>query len=269
MKRLAFSAFIFLIFLNILSSDINLTGWKLVQDSSSVTYTFGDITVPSGGYLIICRGDVTREEFEAFWGVTLDSNVIFLDSVSPLIPLNNGRETYSLYDSSGVLQDTTMPRANNNDKCMRRDSSNVFTFTLIQTSISSPGTFTNGGSGAGMIITEFADTGGTGNYVYNFIELHNDTLKLSGTQGKTESKINPNKTGGSFKNNVIYFTVGCVMEGYSDVFLADVSGRIIFSSSVMLKVGEGKIEVRSITPGIYFLTVKGETSIAVIKLLRI
>jgi len=269
MKRTVCLVFFLLTAMLSFASDISVNGWRLVQDSSAITYTFGDITIPSGGYLIICRGDVTREEFETFWSVSLDSNVIFLDSVSPLIPLNNGRETYSLYDSLWVLQDTTMPRESNSDKCMQRDSSNAFTFTLYPTSLSSPGTFTNGGFGAGIVITEFADTGGAGNYVYNFIELYNDTLELSGTPGSNEDKKDTFKAEGFFNGDVLCFSLGCSFEGYADISLADVSGRIILSSSVMLKGGEGEIETRSLAPGIYFLRVGGHVQANSIKVLRI
>jgi len=74
-----------------------LNGWKLYQYNSSYTYNFGDTLVPGGYYVIICRG-AKKAAFETYYGLTLPSNVIFIDS-SYNMPSLNGSETFSLYDN--------------------------------------------------------------------------------------------------------------------------------------------------------------------------
>ena len=253
MNRLAFFSFILFIFLNIFSSEVNLNGWTLVQDSSAITYTFGDLLVPEGNYLIICRGNKSQSEFESFWGVTLGTNVIFLDSVSPVIPQNNGRETYSLYDSFGVLQDTTMPRESNSDKCMQRDSSNVFSFALLPSSSASPGSFSGGGHGAGMVITEFVDTAGTGNYLYNFIEIYNDTALASGVIGNEKNKIEDCKLSVYTVNSSIRLFAESSLNGECDVSIYDLSGRRLHSERICFINSQAVIKNVSLRNGIYFI----------------
>lgn len=253
MKRLLLTISVLIISLNIFSADINLSGWQLVQDSSSITYTFGDVLVPDGGYLIICRGNKTQSEFESFWSVTLGANVIFLDSVSPVIPQNTGRETYSLYDSLGVLQDTTMPRDFNSNKCMQRDSSNVYTFTLLPSSSASPGAFSGGGHGAGIVITEFTDTAGTGNYLFNFIELYNDSAVVTGVT-ESEKRENPGIRLSAVLNNMeLDLSADIPLNGKGDISIYDLSGRNIISDKISFRDSKAVYKNVNLKSGIYFI----------------
>ncbi|MGE3062882.1 MAG: T9SS type A sorting domain-containing protein [bacterium] len=253
MKIFLFLVSVFILSLNIISEDINLNGWQLVQDSSAITYTFGDLLIPEGNYLIICRGNKTQQEFESFWGVTLGANVIFLDSVSPVIPQNNGRETYSLYDSFKVLQDTTMPRSFNSDKCMQRDSSNVFTFTVLPSSSASPGVFYGGGFKEGMVITEFTDTAETGNYLYNFIELYNDTVVAVGISESKEVQFNKYKIFAYLNNKDIFFHTDAPVSGVAEISIYDLSGREVVSDKMIFKNSEAVLNNVSLKSGIYFI----------------
>uniref|UniRef100_A0A7C3J6Z3 T9SS type A sorting domain-containing protein n=1 Tax=candidate division WOR-3 bacterium TaxID=2052148 RepID=A0A7C3J6Z3_UNCW3 len=173
MKKSIIFILSFTFFIFSFSTDYNLTGWKLKQYNSSVTYTFGNITVPGGYYVIICRG-AKKANFEAYYGVTLSSNVIFIDSTGNM-PTLNGAELFSLYDNLNNKIDTTfMSLVAGN--IYYRDSTNVNTFSSVSFSITyaTPGSTgsTVINKGRGMVITEVVDAA---NYLYEYIELYNDT----------------------------------------------------------------------------------------------
>jgi len=161
------------------SGDININGWQLNQYNSSQTYTFGDITVPGGGYVIICRGK-TKADFETYYGVTLGSNVTFIDSTYNM-PNINGGEVYSLYNESATLIDTTFFTYSSGGTYYR-DSTNTNTFTRIPFAISTatPGSMgsTLINKGKGLVISEVADAS---DYFYEYVELYNDTLGVGNT----------------------------------------------------------------------------------------
>ncbi|MGE3063346.1 MAG: T9SS type A sorting domain-containing protein [bacterium] len=174
MKIIKFLAVLLISWRILYPADVSLAGYKLRQYNSSVTYTMPDTVLPEGYFLVICRGNKTQADFEAFWGVTLGSNVIFLDSVIPVIPQMNEAEIFSLHDASDAFLDsTTLPQLTT-PKSIQRDSSNVMTFTYYSSSQANPGYFADCGFGAGLVISEIADTAGTGNYLYEFIEIFND-----------------------------------------------------------------------------------------------
>ncbi|MDD3804308.1 MAG: lamin tail domain-containing protein, partial [bacterium] len=154
-------------------ADINLNGWQLKQYNSTQTYTFGDITVPGGSYVIVCRGR-KKADFEAYYGVTLGSNVIFIDSVGT-IPQINGAEVYSLYDNTAAQIDTTYFSLSAGG-IYSRDSTNANTFTRIVFAVASatPGSLgpTVANKGAGIVITEVVDAAV---YQCEYVELYNDT----------------------------------------------------------------------------------------------
>ncbi len=55
-------------------------GWTLTQANSAGNYTMpAGTTIPAEGYLVIGR-NATKAAFEAFWGVTLRRNVVYLNS---------------------------------------------------------------------------------------------------------------------------------------------------------------------------------------------
>ncbi|HCP16129.1 TPA: hypothetical protein DIT23_01055, partial [candidate division WOR-3 bacterium] len=149
------------------------------QYNSSNTYTFGDTLVPGGYYVILCRG-AKKADFETYYGLTLPSNVIFIDSTYNM-PNLNGSETFSLYDNLNNEIDTTFMSLSTG-RVYYRDSTNANTFssTTFSTTEATPGsegsTIIN--KGRGMVITEVVDAS---NYLYEYIELYNDTVGASNT----------------------------------------------------------------------------------------
>lgn len=58
------------------------------------------------------------------------------------------------------------------DPCL--SASATASWTVVASSSGTPGTGAGAGCAKGVVINEFSDALGTGNFIYEFIELHND-----------------------------------------------------------------------------------------------
>ena len=158
---------------------LDLSNWTLVQANASYTYTIAaGTTIASKGYVIIAR-NATKAAFQTFWGVTLASNVVFINSAGA-IPVINGDETFTLKNSAGAIIDgTTVAMATSALQSIRRTNGcgapgTEGSWTRGVTTTANPGTGAPADCSKGVYISEFSDAAGTGNYIYEFVELHND-----------------------------------------------------------------------------------------------
>lgn len=157
---------------------IDISGWKLVQANATLNYTIpSGTTIPSGGYVIIGR-NATKAQFETFWGVTLGSDVTYINS-GDTMPQLNGSETYTLKDASSVTVDgpTFAHDAASGDSLERTTcgaSGSSGTWTKVAATSATPGSNGKTGCGLEVFINETSDAIGTGNFIYEFIELFND-----------------------------------------------------------------------------------------------
>lgn len=163
------------------ATSTDISGWKVVQANSAATYTLPAGTViPANGYVIVGR-DATKAAFETFWrgGVALPANAVYVNSAG-LMPLINGSETYTLQNASSVTVDgptvamaaaagNTMQRVN---PCTAAGTASNWTTSAAGSA--TPGSGAAAGCAKGVVINEFADALGTGNFIYEFVELHND-----------------------------------------------------------------------------------------------
>ena len=161
------------------SLPIAIGSWTLTQANSSVTYTIpAGTTVPSKGYVIIAR-NATKTQFQTFWGVTLAANVVYINTAGAM-PLINGSETYALRNSGGTMIDgTTIAMASGAGESIRRingcgAAGTASSWTRAASSTGNPGSGAPADCNKGVYISEFSDALGTGNFVYEFVELHND-----------------------------------------------------------------------------------------------
>lgn len=96
------------------------------------------------------------------------------------MPVINGSETYDLYNAGGTKIDgrTVAMGSSAGSTFQRKDpclAANLSTsWTVTASSAATPGTGAAVGCAEGVVINEFSDALGTGNYVYEFLELHND-----------------------------------------------------------------------------------------------
>ena len=157
---------------------VNIGSWSLTQANSTLTYSIpAGTTIASKGYVIIAR-NATKTAFQTYWGVTLAANVVYINSADTM-PQINGSETYTLKNASGTtIEGTTvaMDAAGGSDfqRATCGAIGTLSSWTKSASSAGSPGTGGLNGCNKGPFINEFSDALGTGNYVYEFIELYND-----------------------------------------------------------------------------------------------
>lgn len=160
------------------SCGLDISGWRVVQANSAITYLVPTGTkIPDNGYVVIGR-DATKAQFETFWG-PLPAGVVYLNS-GGAFPQINGSERYTLRNAANTSIDgqtvamgsaagTTLQRK---DPCQAAGTAASWTTTTASTA--TPGRGAGTGCVKGMVINEFADALGTGNFIYEFVELHYD-----------------------------------------------------------------------------------------------
>ena len=157
---------------------VNIGGWTLTQANATLNYTIpAGTTIPSKGYVIIAR-NATKTAFQTYWGRTLAANVVYINSADTM-PQINGSETYTLKNASGVtIEGTTVAMDSAGGSDFQRATCGAIgtlsSWTKSASASGSPGTGGLNGCNKGPFINEFSDALGTGNYVYEFIELFND-----------------------------------------------------------------------------------------------
>lgn len=161
--------------------DVDVSGWRVGQINATSNYTLPAGTrIPADGYLVIGR-NASKSAFEAFWrgGTPLPSNVVYLNS-GDTMPLINGSEAYTLYNAAGTTVDgrTIQMSTSAGNSVRRKDpclaATQSASWTVAAASTANPGSGAAAGCGKGVVINEFSDATGTGNFIYEFIELHYD-----------------------------------------------------------------------------------------------
>jgi len=134
--------------------------------------------IEPGGYVIIAR-TATKAEFEAYFQLTLAANVTYLNAGTKLVI--NGAETYTLSDTSGVVDGPTvaMPSSalRNFQRVQPVGPAGDAASWLSQpdsVAISTPGSGQTAAGTTGVYISEFSDVSGTGNFKYEYVELFYD-----------------------------------------------------------------------------------------------
>ena len=161
-----------------LDDAVDISGWKLVQANATLNYSIPASTkIAPHGYVIVGR-NATKAQFESFWGVTLAANVTYINS-GDTMPQINGSETYTLQNASSTTIDgPTVAMDASAGKSLQRANCGAVgsagTWTKVASSSGTPGTGGLTGCSKGVFINEFSDALGTGNYIYEFVELFND-----------------------------------------------------------------------------------------------
>jgi hypothetical protein len=160
-------------------SGTDISGWTVTQANATVVYTIPAGTViPANGYVVIGR-DATQAAFQTFWGVTLGSNVVYLTTAGAF-PQINGSENYTLKNSGGtVIDGPTISTSSSANQSLRRidpctGAGIASNWTIGATTTANPGSGAGAGCAKGVVINEFSDAAGSGNFIYEFVELHND-----------------------------------------------------------------------------------------------
>lgn len=163
------------------SCGADVSGWRVNQQNSLRNYWMAPgTTIPYNGYIVIAR-NATKTAFQNFWleEASLPSNVLYINS-GGAFPQINGGEYYNLYDASETLVDgrTISMNASGGKSIQRvdpcRDSDTPGSWTVSSWTLGTPGSGAGPGCGRGVVINEFTDPLGTGNFNFEFIELHYD-----------------------------------------------------------------------------------------------
>jgi len=93
---------------NVNAARVDLSNFTIEQTNKLVSFTVPPGTlVPHGGYLVVAH-NASQSQFESFYGKTLGTNVVYINSGAngpPKLPQIDGGETYGLFDSNFVTVD--------------------------------------------------------------------------------------------------------------------------------------------------------------------
>ena len=161
-------------------TPLDISDFVIYQTSSSSSYIIPQGTILNPGDYVIIARDSSKIDFEEYWGVSLSSNVIFLTSNNEL-PSINGDETYEIRDNNDITVDgptgqpmvvyNTVERVHTTSDPTLLDSWNINPDIMA-----TPGSGANGNGLGDLVINEYSDTTGTGNWKYEFIELFYDAI---------------------------------------------------------------------------------------------
>lgn len=133
-------------------------------------------TLSPGQHLVVGR-DADRAAFEAHWGVTLGDDVVYLNAQagSSGVPIVNGGERWALVSPVGTTVDG-VTIAGGKDNAYRRVSaggaSDAASWSEADAAGAAPGQTSLPSSGVGLVVAQWSDAPGPGNYVYEFVELY-------------------------------------------------------------------------------------------------
>jgi beta-lactamase superfamily II metal-dependent hydrolase len=161
------------------NTGLDISNWKVVQANASNTFFLPAGTViPDNGYVVIAR-NATKAAFETFWHVTLPANAIYINS-GGVLPVINGQENYTLYNAAGAkVEGPTVSMAQSGGNSMQRKDPCLApgvssSWNVLAAGSATPGSGAGAGCAKGVVINEFSDALGTGNFIYEFVELHLD-----------------------------------------------------------------------------------------------
>lgn len=159
-------------------TSVDVSGWVLTQANASYLFTLPTgSTIPAGGYLIVAR-NAGKAAFETFWGRSLAADVVFVNAANTM-PVINGDETYQLSNTGGTFDGPTIAMGAGAGQTVQRvnlcgDAGVAASWNVAPMTAATPAAGAPAGCGAGVRVSEFSDAGGTGNYIYEFIEIYND-----------------------------------------------------------------------------------------------
>lgn len=137
-------------------------------------------TVLRAGQVLVIGRDATINNFQAAWGVTFGPNVVYLTTRagSSGVPIINGSEKWALLSATGTLIDG-ITISGSSGKSYQRTASNgrsnpdsSGSWVVSTDGDATPGSVSLPASGQGLVISEWSDLSGEGNYAYEFIEIY-------------------------------------------------------------------------------------------------
>ena len=155
---------------------VDLAGFRLENRESAnpqaTVFPAGTQLAP--GQVLVVGRDASQADFVGFWG-PLGAGARYLNAETDNgVPVINGREKFALLDVGGSVVDGTT-RVGAEKKCYARVAQAVnpdASWSEEATTTATPGSV-NAPGVSGLVITEWCDAEGTGNFVFEFIEIAN------------------------------------------------------------------------------------------------
>jgi hypothetical protein len=158
--------------------SVDLSGWQLRQTQSSRSFVFPPGTrIDPGGVIIVCRS-ASQTALESFFGTTFADWVAVLSGAGNF-PTLNGDETLALPDAAGLLVDgPSIALPPGGGMVFDRRAPGLASDPGIWSASAAPRTDATPGratqdvpAGLGPFLSEICDDAGSGNYVYEYVEV--------------------------------------------------------------------------------------------------
>lgn len=161
------------------ASRIDLSGYRIENRELS---TVQMSVIPDGielepGQMLIVGRFAGPAEFENFWGVVLGDDVVYITNAdSNRVPIVNGGEKWALTDPSGSTVVDGVTITGSSGKSYQRieaDSASYrSSWSELADTDATPGSTDLPNGNVGLVISEWSDASGIGNYIYEFIEIY-------------------------------------------------------------------------------------------------
>ncbi|MFT5432134.1 MAG: hypothetical protein ACI9OJ_002832, partial [Myxococcota bacterium] len=150
---------------------LDLSGYAAQQTDSARTFTFPAGSVYPVGTVIVLGRSAERAAFEGFWGA-MPAGAVYINSGLPSV---NGDETFAIEDGGGaVIDGPTISVSSGNNYQLNTPTGAPGAAGSWTTASATAGNGTPGVATVapdGIRITEFSDASGTGNFIYEFVEI--------------------------------------------------------------------------------------------------
>jgi hypothetical protein len=156
---------------------VDLSGYMIIQTDSAREFVIPDNTLVNAGTVIVIGRNASSASFQDFWGQSWGDDVVYFEGLDAF-PAINGSETYSLLDPDQNLVDGPTPPLELATVLARTDASapggddGAWELGLAPNFDSTPGVSATGGTVGVPYVSEYSDPTGSGNFDYEFVEIH-------------------------------------------------------------------------------------------------
>jgi len=169
-------------------AGLDISGWVLKGEKSGSTtmtqFTFPTGTMLADGGVVVIGRNADQAAFEGHWGALPAEATYF--SGSNDTPIVNGTYVYTLLDSSGMVMDGPTIAADTGSLTRvspDEDAGLAASWVAGDEAAATPGSASAAGAESGSFyISEMTDASGSGNFKFEFIELH-----LTGAEEEAEA----------------------------------------------------------------------------------
>jgi len=197
---------------------------------------------------VIIARNCTRSQFENFWGVQLPDEVVFLNGGNSF-PVINGSENYTLVNAAGDTVDgptISMSSGHSIQRISPLDpAGSPSSWDVVPDNLATPGSGANPANSHKVVINEASDASGSGNYIYEFVELFYDVITGVEEESSRDGHLTQVNVVSSLKE------LDWLNPPYS---VYDVSGRKLLEVPAGSEVRDGGLK-----GGLYIVVKKGKT----------